>query len=302
MIETICPICKKETQYRFIEEINNYKMFLCSKCGVIFADPMKYQGCTDPNIIFNYTLRPYLKHSLNWEQKEFFKDFCPGNGKSLLDLGCGDGFFLKEAEKRGFKIYGIDSDYGGTERAKNEFKLENVHCDTIENFLNHTNQEWDYITLFHVIEHLEDPITVLNMVKNKLKKDGIICVTIPNRERFVKNAWKEVDSPPHHFTRYDVKSIFIVLSLTGFVIYKTKIGRIYFGDLTLSKIRARLMKKTMEKLTVAFKTKKRKYIFLVKCLCYIGMFIAQFINTVFDPLLHLGGVKGSSIYIVGINK
>jgi 2-polyprenyl-3-methyl-5-hydroxy-6-metoxy-1,4-benzoquinol methylase len=79
--------------------------------------------------------------------------------------------------------------------------LSNIYCDDIEHYLSMTTETFEIITLWQVIEHLTDPVKILSLINEKLSKNGVICIAVPNRDRIIKSSWGEPDSPPHRFTR-----------------------------------------------------------------------------------------------------
>lgn len=97
---------------------------------------------------------------------------------SLLDLGCGKGFFLEYAEKR-YKTYGIDiSDYA-IEHAIDNLKKSTLFVKDAKN-TGFQDNFFDIITCFDMLEHLNDPEYTLKECKRILKEDGLLIVTVPN--------------------------------------------------------------------------------------------------------------------------
>ena len=105
-------------------------------------------------------------------------------GKKILDFGCGSNFL--ELKKR----YHQCSDIFLVDKIGIDFKEENF------NFINFNgnvseldkilpNEYFDHIFLLAVIEHLDHPENILNMLKYKLKKDGFIFLTAPSK----KSKW-----------------------------------------------------------------------------------------------------------------
>lgn len=95
-------------------------------------------------------------------------------GKSVLDFGCGDGGFLHRAKKIAAKIQGVE-----LEQAMREgLNQEGIPCcESIDEL-----GTFDVITLFHVLEHLEEPIAYLEKLKKHLNKDGMILIEVPNAD------------------------------------------------------------------------------------------------------------------------
>jgi len=97
--------------------------------------------------------------------------------KKVLDYGCGNGNFLKQITKFTKKIYGLEINNSHLVKLKNKFKIFEKLEDIAEQF--------DYITLFHVLEHLPNQIKVLKKIKNKLKPNGKLIIEIPQANDFL---------------------------------------------------------------------------------------------------------------------
>lgn len=99
--------------------------------------------------------------------------------KKLLDFGCGDGGFLKVCKKYGIKnLSGVDTKYSSQEKFNNMSFFHSL------NDLN-KNDKFDCITLWGVLEHLNEPIKFLKLIKAFLKRGGHIILEVPNSDSFL---------------------------------------------------------------------------------------------------------------------
>ncbi len=92
-------------------------------------------------------------------------------GKRLLDFGCGAGGFLLQAKKHAKEAYGVEID------SITRFYNKKV---SVKKSIEEFNMQFDVITLFHVIEHIPDPIALLTMLKKFLRPGGTIIIEVPN--------------------------------------------------------------------------------------------------------------------------
>ncbi len=135
-------------------------------------------------------------------------DFCLEPNTNLLEVGCGRGYFLEELYKKGegnyFGLEPIPSEYRETLK-----KLKLVDKSIKQKVVNKTlekasfkNDFFDVITSYHVFEHLENPIVLLDIAKKWLKKNGKLTITCPNVEGFIPqrnlNAWR-CNLPSHRW-------------------------------------------------------------------------------------------------------
>jgi 2-polyprenyl-3-methyl-5-hydroxy-6-metoxy-1,4-benzoquinol methylase len=227
-----CPICYTEVEERNIKETyvspyNNqeYKRYECPNCDVHWWEPLKIIPEFYESEVFEYCVefhegvgtRLYEWHTA------FFKYF-PSNVKGkLLDVGCGDGRFLRHAKEQGFEVWGIDFDKKSVENVKRNLGFDTVFAMSLEEFYEYANEKnlkFDVITFFEVLEHQDKPREFLEMVKGLLKEGGYIAGSVPNWERlFVEVDWKDYfhrDYPPHHFLMFSKSSLEKALNFSGF--------------------------------------------------------------------------------------
>ena len=127
----------------------------------------------------------------------------PGGQIRLLDVGCGKGYFLKEAASAGLEAIGIDLSKSAVTFARNSLgvKAENGHLEA------KATDQWceafDVATLWASIEHLPHPLTVLKAIRRCLRPGGLLfCDTglggLPEEKGLAGyNQW--YDAPEHLF-------------------------------------------------------------------------------------------------------
>lgn len=137
--------------------------------------------------------------------------------KRLLDVGCAGGFLLDAAKNLGWETYGVEISKPASEYAINKLNL-NVQCCNI-NDASFKKSFLDLITIFDVLEHSPDPVSLLNHANKILKNDAFIVIRIPNdfesyRNIFFKKIFWLI--PPLHLFFFTKKSITLLLEKTGF--------------------------------------------------------------------------------------
>ena len=106
--------------------------------------------------------------------------FVPENSKKILDIGCGEGSFsLSMKNKFKAEVWGIEINPSAAEIAKKS--LDKVIVGDIIKVISDTpNSYFDCIVFNDVLEHMSDPYAVLEIIKSKLTKNGVIVCSIPN--------------------------------------------------------------------------------------------------------------------------
>ena len=107
----------------------------------------------------------------------------PGKG-DLLDIGCGAGFFLNSARERGWNCHGLEILPEYIKYAKENFALENIRLESLDEPLTYDENTFDVITLWDLIEHLRNPLKSLKQINRVMKAGGLLVIWTPN----VKNA------------------------------------------------------------------------------------------------------------------
>ena len=209
----------------------NLKSFIDRVTNVIFLEKTKKEiYYINKKIKKNdekYTKTYYGKFktsSLNESQRRLnqFRNFI--KNKIVLDFGCGNGDFLYKSQNILKKGIGIDPGFAGKKHSDNK-KI---------NFLKKINQindldfKFDSIFLFHVFEHLVNPIEVLTQLQLKLKKNGNLIIEVPHANNLLLKKLKiksfiNFTLWSEHLILHTKKSLKCFLKKAGF-----KKNRIFF--------------------------------------------------------------------------
>lgn len=123
--------------------------------------------------------------------KWVLKTLFPEKGKILLDVACGGGHFLREAEKIGIKTFGIDISESALIIAKKETKNSKLLCANGES-LPFREETFDYVSNLGSLEHFLDPERGVREIARVLKKEGKCAVLVPNSYFLmtILNVWR----------------------------------------------------------------------------------------------------------------
>lgn len=134
----------------------------------------------------------------------------------LLDIGCGTGYFLDEAKKRGWVVHGTE--YSPLSIASCRERGISI-CEGQLNGSNYDADQFDVITSFEVIEHINDPKEELDKINRILRPNGLLYITTPNynslSRHFVGPNWSIVNYP-EHLSYYTPSTLNFLLKNRGF--------------------------------------------------------------------------------------
>jgi len=254
---TKCPICgtekgKKEFKEVYVYPYNNqeYKRYECPNCEIHWWEPLKISPEFYESEVFEHyaAFHEVVGTRLYENHKAFFKYFPSNIRGRLLDVGCGDGRFLRYTKDQGFEVWGIDFDKKSVENIKRNLDIDTVFAMSLKEFYEHTRKKsfkFNVITFFEVLEHQDTPKEFLQMAKELLKEKGYIAGSVPNRDSSFWIVLHQIkgkeDYPPHHLLRFSKSSLEKVLILCGF-----KEVEVYKLDLPLKELFPYVEKNSLE--------------------------------------------------------
>ena len=139
------------------------------------------------------------------------------NKNSLLDIGCGTGYFLHAAAADGFEVMGIEKSRTAKEHAISHFKLH------VEEDLSHinTHNPFQVITLWHVLEHIENLNQSIEKIHTLLAEQGTLIVALPNHHSHdaakYGKYWAAYDVP-RHLWHFHPETVHLLMKKHGFKI------------------------------------------------------------------------------------
>ena len=157
----------------------------------------------------------------------------PGKG-DLLDIGCGPGFFLNSAKERGWNCHGLEILPEYIKYAKENFALENIRFESLDEPLTYDENTFDVITLWDLIEHLRNPFKNLKQINRIMKPGGLLVIWTPNVKNAIlrKENWIGYKNLQHLYF-FSGDNLKIMLGKAGFKIVSLKTNKAKKGLLEL---------------------------------------------------------------------
>ncbi len=144
--------------------------------------------------------------------------------RCILDIGCGPGFFLQRAQKRGWNVLGVEPSLKAAKYAKE--KGIPISESTFESFVLTNKSKFDVIHSKFFLEHVRDPLNVCKLCFELLKPNGILCFEVPNdfnllQEIVVNNLnkpryWIEPTQHVNYFSNQTLKKLLIKCGFNPF--------------------------------------------------------------------------------------
>lgn len=180
MTDKKCLFCGGDTEYWY--NIDNYEVCGCKNCATSFVNNMP----TDKELSdfydgFKFCINTKNKLKIVSKAYKYFYDSfnLPKNAK-MLDIGGGGGFFSSAFERFGFgKSTYIDIDAQACEYA-HSLGISNVINANVCDLKNISDERYDFIYCRHVVEHLVNPVPVIDAAIDLLDKGGVFVLQFPN--------------------------------------------------------------------------------------------------------------------------
>ena len=133
--------------------------------------------------------------------------------KNILDIGAGTGDFLKVCKANLWNVFGTEPDIEARNIAAKKGVL--LHKD-VSHF---TDKKFEIITLWHVLEHVENLDEYISTLEKLLSKNGTLIIAVPNYKSYDANYyskfWAAFDVPRHlwHFSETSISKLFAPVNL-----------------------------------------------------------------------------------------
>lgn len=227
-MSTKCPFCESENTKSFLHlkdyflSQEDFEIMECDNCKLLFTTPRP-----DQSVIGKYyKSEDYLSHNEHKKglvpciynqvkkvniRKKFKVSSSYYTKPNLLDFGCGVGDFLHYAQQKGCEITGCDMSEDARKFASEKLGKTVV---TPEEIFALPHSTFDVITMWHVLEHIDNLRFQVEQLHRLLKDNGRLVIAVPNYKsydaEYYKDKWAAYDVPRHlnHFHKESLQNIF----------------------------------------------------------------------------------------------
>ncbi len=229
-----CPVCAANSIREIFqtETSSRFSIVQCQSCKLVFAAPRPTPQELDDFYSSDYFQKDHQMHygysdyrtlgEINarrmWANLKAHAPVILNGPHKLLDVGCATGGFLDEAKKDGWDCTGVELSQHAVDIARDEFGLNVFRDDIMSPQL---QLGFGLITMWHVLEHMIDPLAALSRARELLVPGGFLLIELPNWDslgRVVrKTKWSEL-RPPEHINYFTPSSLQHAVTKAGFEI------------------------------------------------------------------------------------
>ena len=235
----VCPMCKSgtgplyhsATYDRWFGVAGRWSFRQCGNCDGLWLAPRPSTAAL-PLVYANYythaaanlnssgrsaqrRIRSYLPWHASDRRGEvaYLDGFPPGR---VLDVGCGNGERLRRLSERGWVVVGLEVDQRAAEAARAAGHAH-VQVGTVHDM--EERGTFDAIVMFHVLEHVDDPLDTLRQTRQLLRPGGAVAIATPNchswLHRIYGPRWRGLEAP-RHLQLFSTSALRGLLSEAGF--------------------------------------------------------------------------------------
>jgi SAM-dependent methyltransferase len=227
-----CPLCASPAPCVFLHASQldripgtEYTYLRCRNCGFVFLDQKvspeashyDESGYYDRRASLLADVIEPLMNLLNRLRLLIVERAWRRPPGRILDIGCGKGRFLAQARKAGWECMGIEPTERSWRVAVQEYGLDVVTKPLKDDHF--SPQSFEVVTLWHTLEHIPDPVSVMSSAYRWLVPGGLAVVAIPNiaslQARLGGSLWFHLD-PPRHLSHFTPKTANRLLVSCGF--------------------------------------------------------------------------------------
>ena len=232
-----CPSCGSAT-IQFVLKVKDFtvsndffEIWHCSNCSLRFTQTVpsatnigiyyqsaNYVSHTDTNKGLINRLYHFVRQFTLKSKLKLVQQYTELQTGALLDVGAGTGYFSRIMTTAGWQVTALEPD---TTARKLAFEKDGLLLQDVANLYYLESNQFDAITLWHVLEHVHDLQGYLDKFYDLLKPNGKLIIAVPNytsadAKQYVE-SWAAYDVPRHLY-HFSPQSIDALAKLKGFTV------------------------------------------------------------------------------------
>lgn len=201
---------------------------ICNGCGLVWSDPFPHDArqfyAEDYRLDYKGSFEPQPRHVMRAGEVALSRlrqvEWLFSQPRKVLDIGSGGGEFAYLLTARGHTVKGIEPNRGYAEYSRREYGL-----DVTVGFAQDIElpaASFDVITIWHVLEHTQDPLSVLKRLQGWLRPDGMLVVEVPNVEATCQAPGSTFHEA--HLYNFSTDTLSAMAARAGFVIEESALS------------------------------------------------------------------------------
>jgi SAM-dependent methyltransferase len=237
-----CPVCGHDAfttyavgfDYESHTCRNPWRFVQCARCAHVWLNPRPALSALPviyPSTYYAYTIAeevsPLALKAKDWLELKKLRSIvshCDALPSAYLDVGCGHGRLLQLLERQGVardRLYGLDLD----ERTVRPLAQQGYRAsvERVEDCTHIPEATLDLVTMFHVIEHVDDPGAVMRRIASWMAPGGVLAIETPNIDstdaRWFRSGYWGGYHIPRHWNLFHPGSLAQLLRDAGFEVF-----------------------------------------------------------------------------------
>lgn len=224
-----CPPCGASSNTTYLE-FRGRAIVQCSQCGLLSTWPRP--GVEETTRLYSQTYysragasrfrfgaaERVMRYFRGRRARTLARVLEGVSGKRILDIGCGRGYTLFALQRMGADVFGTQLSVPAAEAARNLIGHDRVFAGELAD-AGYAAASFDAVTLWHVLEHVADPVGMLKEIARITKPGGLLYIEVPNAggwaARTFGAAWLGYDIA-HHLSHFTPQSLAAIVSSAGF--------------------------------------------------------------------------------------
>jgi 2-polyprenyl-3-methyl-5-hydroxy-6-metoxy-1,4-benzoquinol methylase len=225
-----CPLCGRSA---FVA--GRFGLLGCEECGLIVAAavwrPDANQQLNDASFGDDY--QPVSSFWVRWfealsnrRRMQSIQKIGGLNEGELLEVGVGSGSFMTHAAQRGFSALGCDLSPAICRKVNRETG-KTVHCGSVDSLP--PTARFDVIVMHHLLEHVSDPIALLQAARARLRPGGTLQLAVPNSSAWEARLRGWTSYEPYHLLYFTPRTLQLTAERAGFTVLKVRTHESFSG-------------------------------------------------------------------------
>ncbi len=227
-----CALCG-EVAHEALGANDALQIVRCRGCGLVFVNPQPMEAAlreyySAQDLMDQDGWSSYFRHRPEqiqalWQGRfEDVRRRQNGPGVRLLDVGSGYGDFLYQARQAGWQVRGFEFSPAVAEICRKKYGMA-VEVGEIFD-LRVPDNSFDVVAMWHVLEHLRDPLAVLERCHELLAPGGLLAIEVPNLNFLVRKSYRYPLSLTLHLYHFSPATLSAVVRKAGFEVRECRPG------------------------------------------------------------------------------